>query len=124
MPRPDAWTADEVADLRTIANDTTLTWDEVAAAIAARDPSRPRRSTAAVRVAAQRYDLPHRTDDTGRQLRPSTPGRRSRGAGAPKAPASDLHRALTEALSAARADGRAEVLDALRAVLARFGGAE
>ena len=26
MPRPDAWTAAEVADLRTIAADTTLTW--------------------------------------------------------------------------------------------------
>ena len=117
MPRPNAWTADEVADLRAVANDTTLTWAEVAAALAARDPSRPRRSTAAVRVAAQRYDLPHRTDDTGRQLRPSTPGRRSRGAGAPKAPASDLHHALDEALSRARAEGRSEVLDALRALL-------
>jgi hypothetical protein len=117
MPRPDAWTVDEVADLRTIAADTTLTWAEVATAIAARDPSRPKRTTLALRMAALRYGIPHRTDDTGRQLRPSTPKRPPSAWAADKAPAPDLHHALDEALSRARAEGRAEVLDALRALL-------
>jgi len=116
MPRPDAWTADEVADLRTIAADTTLTWAEVATAIAARNPSRPRRTTLALRMAGLRYGIPHRTDDTGRQFRVSVPGRRA----GTRAPAPDLHRALTEALYAARAEGRAEVLDALRELVERF----
>lgn len=36
MAKSPNWTADEVADLRTIAADTTLTWAEVATALAAR----------------------------------------------------------------------------------------
>lgn len=121
MPRPDAWTAAEVADLRTIANDTTLTWDEVAAALAARNPNRPKRTPLAVRVYASKLRLPVRTNDAGVPLQPGyQPGR----AKADKAPPPDLHRAIAEALSSARAEGRAEVLDALRDVLTRFGGAK
>lgn len=110
------WTAAEVADLRTIAADTTLTWAEVATAIAARDPSRPRRTPLALRMAALRYGIPHRTDDLGRQVRVSVPGRRA----GTRADAPDLHRALNAALDAARREGRAEVLDALREIVARF----
>lgn len=116
MPRPDAWTAAEVADLRTIAADTSLTWAEVATAIAARDPSRPRRTPLALRMAGLRYGIPHRTDDTGRQVRVSVPGRWAD----TRADAPDLHGAIAEALSRARAEGRAEVLDALRELVARF----
>ena len=45
MPRPDAWTAAEVDAFREIAADTTLTWAEVAAALAAGHPDRPARYT-------------------------------------------------------------------------------
>lgn len=120
MAKQPAWTADEVADLRTIAADTTLTWAEVAAAIAARDPNRRRRTPLALRMAALRYSIPHRTDDLGRQVRVSAPKRPPSALGADKAPAPDLHHALDEALSRARAEGRAEVLDALRALLDVF----
>ena len=121
MAKSPNWTADEVADLRTIAGDTTLTWAEVATALAARDPNRLRRTALAVRVCASKLRLPVRTDDAGVPLQPGyKPGR----AKADKAPAPDLHRAIAEALSSARAEGRAEVLDALRAVLTRFGGAK
>lgn len=119
MAKSPPWTADEVADLRQIAADTTLTWAEVATALAARDPNRLRRTALAVRVCASKLRLPVRTDDAGVPLQPGyKPGR----AKADKAPAPDLHRAIAEALSSARAEGRAEVLDALRAVLTRFGG--
>lgn len=123
MAKSPDWTADEVADLRTIAADSTLTWAEVATALAARDPNRPRRTPLAVRVCSSKLRLPVRTDDAGVPLQPGyQPGR----AKPDKAPAPDLHRAIAEALSSARAEGRAEgraeVLDALRAILARFGG--
>jgi len=117
MPRQNAWTAAEVADLRAIAEDTTLTWAEVATALAARDPNRPRRTPLAVRVCASKLRLPVRTNDAGVPLQPGyQPGR----AKADKAPAPDLQRAIAEALSSARAEGRAEVLDALRALLDVF----
>lgn len=117
MAKQPAWTADEIADLRTIAADSTLTWAEVAAAIAARDPNRPRRTPLAVRVCASKLRLPVRTTDAGVPLQPGyRPGR----AKADKAPAPDLHHALDEALARARAEGRAEVLDALRALLDVF----
>lgn len=120
MPRPDAWTAAEVADFRAIAADTTLTWAEVNAALAARHPDRPTRTTLAVRMAAVRYGLPARTHDDGRPVRPP----RSTARPEPdKAPAPDLHGALDRALADARAEGRAEVLDALRDLVTRFGGA-
>ena len=145
MAKQPAWTADEIDDLRTIAADTTLTWAEVAAAIAARDPSRPRRTPLALRMAALRYGIPHRTDDTGRQVRVSVPGRPADKAPTPdpiaagKRAASriptegEVQRALTiwtqmrEACAAGEGwgdgyveglvRGRAEVLDALRALL-------
>lgn len=121
MAKSPDWTADEVADLRTIAADSTLTWGEVATALAARDPNRPRRTPLAVRVCSSKLRLPVRTDDAGVPLQPGyQPGR----AKPDKAPAPDLHRAIAEALSSARAEGRAEVLDALRAMLNRFGGAQ
>ena len=153
MPRQNAWTAAEVADLRAIAEDTTLTWDEVATALAARVPARAARSAAAVRVAAQRYGLPHRTDDSGRQLRPSTPKRPPSAWSADKAPAPDpvaagarvaariptegevthtLSRWLAHHQARAAGEGwgdgyveglvrgRAEVLDALRALLSLY----
>lgn len=147
MAKQPAWTADEIADLRTIAADTTLTWAEVAAAIAARDPNRPRRTPLAVRVCASKLRLPVRTDDAGVPLQPGyQPGR----AKVDKAPApdpvaagkraaaripteSEVQRALTiwiqmrEACAAGAGwgegyveglvRGRAEVLDALRALL-------
>ncbi|NCY02937.1 MAG: hypothetical protein EBX36_08525 [Planctomycetia bacterium] len=147
MAKQPAWTADEIADLRTIAADTTLTWAEVAAAIAARDPNRPRRTPLAVRLCASKLRLPVRTDDARVPLQPGyQPGR----AKADKAPApeavaagarvaaripteSEVRRALTvwteirEARAAGEGwgtgyveglvRGRAEVLDALRALL-------
>ncbi len=117
MAKSPNWSVAEVADLKAIAADTTLTWAEVATAVAARDPSRPRRTTSAVRVCASKLGLPVRTDDAGVPLQP---GARPK---ADQAAASDLHRAIGEALSLARAEGRAEVLAALRAFLKPFGGA-
>lgn len=119
MAKSPNWTADEVADLRTIAGDTTLTWAEVATALAARDPSRLRRTPIAVRVCASKLRLPVRTDDAGVPLQPGYKAGRAK---VDKAPAPELRRAIAEALSSARAEGRAEVLDALRAILNRFGG--
>lgn len=154
MAKQPAWTADEIADLRTIAADTTLTWAEVAAAIAARDPNRPRRTPLAVRLCASKLRLPVRTDDAGVPLQPGyQPGRAKAprilapesGARAPEAVAAgkrvasriptegEVQRALTiwtemrEARAAGEGwgegyveglvRGRAEVLDALRALL-------
>lgn len=159
MPRPDAWTADEIADLRQIAADSTLTWGEVATAIAARDPSRPRRTPLAVRLYASKLRLPVRANDAGVPLQPGyQPGRSEAprilapesGVLAPEAIAAgkrvasriptegEVQRALaiwTEIREARAAGegwgegyveglvrGRSEVLDALRAVLTRFGG--
>lgn len=119
MPRPDAWSPAEVADLRAVSADTTLTWSEVAAALAAQHPDRPARTTLAVRMASVRYGLPARTHDDGRPVRVSEARPRPRPA-QDKAPVPDLHGALDAALAAARAEGRAEVLDALRALLARY----
>ena len=110
MAKSPPWTADEVADLRQIAADTTLTWAEVATALAASDPSRLRRTAVAVRVCASKLRLPVRTDDAGVPLQPGyKPGR----AKADKAPAPDLHRAIAEALS--RIDHKFDLMYAKRA---------
>ncbi len=114
MPRvhTSTWPADELADALRIAADRTLSWEEVAAALHARDPEhRRRRQGPAVRVYLSRHspvDLT-RTTDTGEPYRSDLQ----------PAPSVDL---MERALAAARAEGKRAILDDLRAVLARHTG--
>lgn len=107
---PD-WTTPEVSDLREIAADQTLTWDEVAAALVRRNPgNRPVRSATAVRVCASKNRMPVRTLDDGTPLRPPRP-----------VLPDDARSMLDAALDKAREEGRADILDALREVIHQFG---
>jgi hypothetical protein len=103
------WTTAEMADLREIAADTTLTWDEVAEALNARHPGRPPRSKQAVILALRRHNcMVNRTSDTGTPLgRPS-----KKPAVAPGVPTE-----LVEFIASLKREARLEVIRAVRATL-------
>lgn len=111
MPRAydTRWPADELRDALDIAADRTLSWEEVAEALHARDPERrQRRQGPAVRV----YLRNHSPIDLSRTL---DGGARYRSDVAPVDPAELLGRAL----EGAREEGRRAILDDLRALVAR-----
>lgn len=103
------WTAAEIEDLRTIASDTTLTWDEVTEALNARHPGRPPRSKQAVMLALRRHKcFIGRTSDNGTKLGP----RKKKMPAAPGVPVE-----LVAFVAALKREARLEVIRAVRATL-------
>ena len=103
------WTAAEIEDLRTIASDTTLTWDEVAEALNARHPGRPPRSKQAVILALRRHKcFIGRTSDDGTKLGRPT----KKPPAAPGVPTE-----LVAFVAALKREARLEVIRAVRATL-------
>ncbi|NDB96075.1 MAG: hypothetical protein EBZ78_07960 [Verrucomicrobia bacterium] len=103
------WTASELEDLRAIASDITLTWEEVAEALNARHPDRQPRSKQAIKLALRRNNcFIHRTSDNGIKLgRPA-----QKPPAAPGVPAE-----LVAFVAALKREARLEVIRAVRATL-------
>lgn len=108
------WTASELGELRAIASDTTLTWEEVAEALNARHPDRPPRSKQAIVLALRRNNcLIHRTSDKGTKLGGTKLGRPPK-----KQPAAPgVPSELVAFVAALKREARLEVIRAVRATL-------
>ena len=103
------WSDAELADLRAIAADTTLTWEEVTTALNARHPERAPRTKQAITLTLRRIDgFIHRTTDKGTKLgRPAQ--KRPTAPGAPPE--------LVAFVASLKREARLEVIRAVRATL-------
>jgi hypothetical protein len=103
------WSDAELADLRAIAADTTLTWEEVTTALNARHPERPPRTKQAVTLTLRRIDgfIPRTTDKGIKLGRPAQ--KRPPAPGAPPE--------LVAFVASLKREARLEVIRAVRATL-------
>jgi len=103
------WSDAELADLRAIAADTTLTWEEVTTALNLRHPERPPRTRTAIRMTLRRIDgFIYRTTDKGTKLGPRAQTR-------PPAPGAPPE--LVAFVASLKREARLEVIRAVRATL-------